>query len=196
MTTKNAVGNSLTGSTGSGAFVGATSPTLVTPALGTPASGNLASCTGYLEKVVQRVSTQTGAVSTTTTTIPLDDTIPQNTEGAEFMSLSITPTNSSNILAITVTVDGANSALSHVIAALFQDSTANAIAALAGPGSAAYVQPLTFTHYMTAGTTSSTTFKVRAGGSAAGTYTFNGASGGRYFGGVIASSIHIVEYKV
>jgi len=34
MTTKNAVGNSLTGSTGSGTFVGATSPTLVTPALG------------------------------------------------------------------------------------------------------------------------------------------------------------------
>lgn len=34
MATINAVGNSLTGSTGSGAFVGATSPTLVTPTLG------------------------------------------------------------------------------------------------------------------------------------------------------------------
>lgn len=45
MATKNAVGNSLTGSTGSGAFVGATSPTLVTPALGTPASGDLSNCT-------------------------------------------------------------------------------------------------------------------------------------------------------
>ncbi len=41
MTTKNAVGNSLTGSTGSGNFVGATSPTLVTPLLGTPTSVNL-----------------------------------------------------------------------------------------------------------------------------------------------------------
>jgi len=46
MTTKNAVGNSLTGSTGSGSFVGATSPTLVTPVLGTPSSGTLSSCTG------------------------------------------------------------------------------------------------------------------------------------------------------
>lgn len=34
MATNNAVGNGLTGSTGSGAFVGATSPTLVTPVLG------------------------------------------------------------------------------------------------------------------------------------------------------------------
>lgn len=35
-----------TGTTGSGNFVRATSPSLVTPALGTPASGTLTSCTG------------------------------------------------------------------------------------------------------------------------------------------------------
>lgn len=35
----------VTGETGSGALVFATSPTLVTPALGTPSSGNLANCT-------------------------------------------------------------------------------------------------------------------------------------------------------
>jgi hypothetical protein len=35
----------VTGETGTGALVFATSPTLVTPALGTPASGNLANCT-------------------------------------------------------------------------------------------------------------------------------------------------------
>lgn len=45
MANTNAVGNALTGSTGSGAFVGAISPTLVTPALGTPASGVLTNCT-------------------------------------------------------------------------------------------------------------------------------------------------------
>jgi hypothetical protein len=36
----------VTGETGTGALVFATSPTLVTPALGTPASGNLSNCTG------------------------------------------------------------------------------------------------------------------------------------------------------
>ena len=37
--------SAVTGETGTGALVFATSPTLVTPALGTPASGNLTSCT-------------------------------------------------------------------------------------------------------------------------------------------------------
>ncbi len=46
MANVNAVGNVLTGVTGTGTFVGATSPTLVTPVLGTPSSGTLTSCTG------------------------------------------------------------------------------------------------------------------------------------------------------
>ena len=49
---------------------------------------------------VQIQSTQTGAVATGTTVIPLDDSIPQNTEGDEYMSLSITPSDASNILII------------------------------------------------------------------------------------------------
>ena len=47
---------------------------------------------------------------------------------------------------------------------------------------------------MTAGTTSATTFRVRAGLNSAGTTTFNGASSARYYGGTLASSITIKEY--
>lgn len=57
MATINAVGNSLTGSTGSGAFVGATSPSLTTPALGTPSSGVLSSCTGYAQSALTGLGT-------------------------------------------------------------------------------------------------------------------------------------------
>jgi hypothetical protein len=46
---------------------------------------------------------------------------------------------------------------------------------------------------MTSGTTSATTFKVRAGANAAGTTTFNGTAGARLFGGVMASSMVIRE---
>lgn len=46
MATNNSVNTSLSGQTGTGNFVGATSPTLITPALGTPSSGTLTSCTG------------------------------------------------------------------------------------------------------------------------------------------------------
>lgn len=46
MATNNAVNVGLSGATGSGNFVGATSPTLITPAIGTPSSGTLTNCTG------------------------------------------------------------------------------------------------------------------------------------------------------
>ena len=45
MATRNTVDTSLAGQTGTGLFVGATSPSLVTPALGTPSSGALTNCT-------------------------------------------------------------------------------------------------------------------------------------------------------
>jgi len=147
-------------------------------------------------KIVQIVSTQTGAVATGTTTIPRDDTIPQNTEGTEFMTLAITPTNTSNKLQIDVIGTFSNSASLDLIGALFQDSTANALAACMSEVLTTQTQILSFTHRMTADTTSETTFKLRVGGNAAGTTTFNGFSSGRSFGGVMASSITIKEISV
>ena len=47
MTTNNAVNVGLSGATGTGNFVGANTPTLITPHLGTPIDGTLTTCTGY-----------------------------------------------------------------------------------------------------------------------------------------------------
>lgn len=47
MATMNQVGVGLSGSTGTGTFVGANTPTLISPLLGTPTSGVLTNCTGY-----------------------------------------------------------------------------------------------------------------------------------------------------
>ena len=147
--------------------------------------------------VIQTVNTQTGAVATGTTVMPDDDTIPQNTEGDQYMSLAITPNNASNKLKITVTAMFSHSNGGYnMCSALFQDSTANALAA--ARQSALDLDEWvcnTFTHYMTAGTTSSTTFKVRCGSNAAGTITFNGTGSARKLGGVVASSITIEEIK-
>ena len=49
---------------------------------------------------------------------------------------------------------------------------------------------------MTAGTTSSTTFKLRVGAGASSTISHNGAAGGRKLGGVMQSSITISEIRV
>ncbi len=149
-------------------------------------------------KIVQIVNDQDGAVATGTTTIPSDDTIPQNTEGDEYMSLSITPTSATNKLKIDVVVNVAVNVINTTArTALFQDSTANALAAIQNELSSQDNRVVcdSFTHYMEAGTTDSTTFKVRCGGSS-GTLTFNGQNGSRLFGGVIASSITITEIEV
>ena len=149
-------------------------------------------------KIVQVVNTQTGAVATGTTAVPADDTIPQITEGIEFMTLAITPTSATNKLKIEVVFIGSHSvAANWVTVALFQDTTTNALAATSFVVTATGdVHTAIFTHYMTTGTTSATTFRVRAGGETASTTTFNGSVGAREGGGVYASSITITEIKV
>lgn len=143
--------------------------------------------------MVQIVNTQTGAVATTTAIMPFDDTICQITEGGEFMTRSITPKSASNILKIDVLFNGSPSAVSYITVALFQDSTANALAVGAHyEGAGTYCQ-VAFTYFMTAGTTNLTTFKVRAGQHTAGTMTMNGDSGARRLAGILFSSITITE---
>ena len=114
-------------------------------------------------KIIQVVSTQTGASSTTTTIMPRDDTIPQNTEGFEVMTLAITPTSSSNKLLIEVLTFTGFSADNNSCVALFQDSTAGALASANTGYAVSTILPTQnghIRHYMTAGTTSETTFKV------------------------------------
>ena len=142
-------------------------------------------------KVVQIVNTQTGTAATGTTVMPNDGTIPQNTEGTQFMTLSITPTNSSNKLFIQIVtrqqVTGSNK---DMIIALFQDSTAGALAANNYRQTGDTVAQLgVLNYYMTAGTTSSTEFKVRIGSADAGTVTFCPNNMGQ----IASSSITITE---
>lgn len=149
--------------------------------------------------IVQTVNHQDGAVATGTNIIPLDDTVPQNTEGDEYMSLSITPTKATNKLLIEVVMQLASSDnTTAMIGALFQDATVNALAAnfATKDGSINATSTVVFRHYMTAGTTSVTTFKVRGGVGFVGTTTFNGFSSVRKMGGVMASSITITEIEV
>ena len=188
------------GATGSGtvtllAPVTNTNRTLTLPDVtGTVLSS--ATTTGFpAGSVIQVVNSQTGAVATGTTSMPRDDTIPQNTEGNEYMSLAITPTNINSKLRIDVVFNytqsnGTNNSLQ---LGLFQDSVSNALAAAQQQITADFFDQLSLTHYMTAGTVSATTFKVRAGASSTGTLTFNGQSSARFMGGVMASSITITE---
>lgn len=148
-------------------------------------------------KVLQMATAATSAYFAVTTVIPQDDTIPQNTEGDEIITVSITPKNSSNILYFVYSMGAQVSSNAAGTVALFQDATAGALAATMFAGLSSTVAQRTsaiLTYSMTAGTTSSTTFKIRAGPDM-GSMGING-SVGREFGGVAALRITVFEVQV
>lgn len=135
---------------------------------------------------------------TTNTLIPLDDTKPQNTEGAEVFTQAITPTATSSKILITVVLNIANDVLNNLhVAALFRDSGADAIAAgwakcisVNAPNS-----PMVINFLDSPNTTSAVTYKVRVGysGNSASSVQINGGSGARYLGGALASGMTLME---
>ena len=133
------------------------------------------------------------------TTPAFDDSIPQNNEGIDVgVNVAITPGHASNILVLEASVSCSHSASGEESAFILQDSTANAIAATKVEGenaSGGQHDTIICRHVMLAGTTSETTFKVRAGSPINGTFYLNGGqSSGRKFGGVMYSSLVVTEY--
>jgi len=150
--------------------------------------------------VAQVKYSQQGSYAGGTTILPSDNSIPQNTEGDQYLSLSITPTNAANILVIQVSL--LVLATTPATLALFVDSTANALAATAddpadGGTTAPNQRVMTLTHHVVAGGTSALTFKVRAGHQQTNIVPFrvnsNGNSTGSKYGSRCASSITIWE---
>lgn len=146
--------------------------------------------------VIQTQANDTGTMATGTTQIPSDDTIPQITEGDQYMTQAITPSSAANVLDIEINCgSNAASAIGTVTTvALFQDATANAIAAVMDTHAANYTRAQRLRKRLLAATTSATTFRMRAGVDASGgTLTFNGQAAGAKLGGVLASSFIVTE---
>jgi len=146
--------------------------------------------------IVQIVHVQDGAAATGTTVVPFDNTIPQNTEGDQWMSLAITPTSATNKLFIHLVICLTTANGKWQMISIFQDSTAGALATTRNFGTSQVSAPAVMNHYMTAGTTSSTTFKIRSGPHASDTTSFNGELGNSYFDGIFASTLTITEIAV
>ena len=146
--------------------------------------------------VIQIVTSADGAVATGTTIIPIDDTIPQNTEGDEYLSVTITPKSTTNLLVIEgmIVLSSSASGFPVLTSALFQDSIADALSVSIMQGTIGISLTVPFRYEMIAGTVSATTFKIRGGGHSAGTTTLNGQGGLRLYGGTLASQITVTEY--
>ena len=142
----------------------------------------------------QFLSFKNGEAAIGSTIIPADDTIPQITEGDEYMRLTIAPISATSKLLIEVQINLAISAAVTPTVALFKNSDSDAINCVSMFNGANTTTPYSIRHFTTSGATTATTFKVRAGGSSTGALTMNGYGGGRFFGGVLISSITITEF--
>jgi len=130
-------------------------------------------------KVLQVVNVLNNTASTSTAQFPYDDTIPQNTEGTELMTLAITPQSASSNLYIHIQVCGTKSNESPVWWGLFVDSTANALA-WGGyyTGNVSIQHNGNMFHVVASASTSARTYKVRVGtdGATTGTVYINRTS--------------------
>jgi hypothetical protein len=141
--------------------------------------------------VIQREALDYQANTDLSTAIPLDDTIPQSSEGTQILTLSITPTSATNVLRVFFKGQGA--APAYWSAALFLDSETSARdAAAVYCGDGARIQPVVLDYQMIAGTTSTVTFKIRVGPNT-GTMRLNGGNASRVFGGVQRCKLIIEE---
>ena len=132
-----------------------------------------------------------------TTVFVEDDTIPQNDEGTEIMTLAITPVSATSTMYIATQIFHSNGATTRTGIGLFKDSDANALAFTSvfikdptsmGNGVLRYAE--------VTGNTTARTYKVRIGGMGSSTITFNGQSRVRKFGGIdTLSSIQILEVE-
>lgn len=147
-------------------------------------------CINTNQKLVQLVTASSTSATKTSTTAPYDDTIPQNTEGGEMLTVTITPISPTSTLLIEWNAFGFGEI--QWVSALFQDTTAGALAAIAQGQNT--MQGNSFRHVMTSGTTSATTFKIRVGTSS--TFSLNSSANTptRVYGGVSTAWLSVKEY--
>lgn len=159
---------------------------------GVPVSG----AGGYATGVRQIVSSLSGTVQTITTQIPTDNTIPQNTEGTQIASVTITPQSATSFLLVEVVIPAFTVTVNITpVAAIFRDSDVGALAASAGQVSVNNTNFRTFSTIVASGSTSATTFKLRFGPNAAATIFVNGYAGPTtFFGGVCQTGLIVTEY--
>jgi len=151
-------------------------------------------------QVLQEVIASTASTSRNTTTIPYDDTIPQNTEGTELFSQAFTPKDTvSSYIEVEAEINGVAITVDTIIAALFKDSGADAVSAAAvySDTNNKQKQVRLFYRFTQSGGTLFT-MKLRLGTSGGVALCVNGVDDGgggvtRRFGGVQLSWMRIRE---
>lgn len=148
--------------------------------------------------VLQRVVVEDTTMTSTTAVIPCDDTIPQITEGSQYLVGTITPKRANSKIDVEVTLCATcYNATSHLVAAVFKDSVPDAVAAsLVTNGGVGFFTPLRIKKTIQFSDTNPHTISVRVGvPNNSYPISINGTSA-RILGGAITSSLILTEYAV
>ena len=147
--------------------------------------------------IVKSAYSENSTYTSTNAVIPFDDTIPQNTEGSEILSASITPSSASNKIRVRVSLYCASPSGSGTSCfAVFIEGISNAIFA-----TSTYfdfvneTQQIEFECYSTPASTSLLTYKVRFGPAGASNNVSIIGNNSRKFGGVAKCTLVLEEIK-
>jgi len=143
--------------------------------------------------VVQVKIIQESGFQSTTSLIPLDDTVPLISEGTELLSLGITPTSINHRIKAEISISQYSvSALESMVIALFRDSSCilAGIHTITSNGHRAIVSLETID---SPSGVSSVTYSVRYGSVSGGTIGINGHSAARFFGGTSKAALTLSE---
>ncbi len=133
--------------------------------------------------------------ATLTGNIPQDNTIPQNGEGTQIMSITYVPVNASSQLIINWQVFGATASGNQLLTtALFQDSGASALmtAYTDCPNGNGPPVEVCGTYETSAASTTSRTYNIRIGAASGNTFP-NGDGSSRLFGGTSVCNMQVIE---
>jgi hypothetical protein len=146
---------------------------------------------GAVLQVVQATYTTNADI---TTTIPTDDTTPLISEGTEILSASITPVDNNNKILCIVDLSGGADAVASPVMALFRGSTCiNAKIWTAMTAGTIHDGDLVFLD--SPASASAQTYSVRVGTGTGATIRLNGNATQRFFGGVSACTLTLMEVK-
>jgi hypothetical protein len=147
--------------------------------------------------VVQTAYSEYTANTNLTTVLPVDDTVPQNTEGTEILSATITPRFATSTILVRFEGQGSSSSIVTLCAALFRDSIVNALASrMETEDTANFARAMSIVYMDSPATASAVTYKIRVGAGSAATIRMNGSTASRFFGGTSRSTLVVQEIKV
>lgn len=163
--------------------------------------GKLATCKAvfdYAQPKRNKVKVEYTETQTVTAAIPLDDTKPQDNEGTQVMSATITPQRSNSKITIRVKHYSAPSlGARQLITSLFRNGISDALdsESVTSTGNG-YLVGTTMEYEDSPATTSPVTYNVNVGLNTANAMYFNGSTASRLFGGVKHAYIELEEIFV